>query len=294
MHVDFFNPEPHLRLRWAHATPTSPQAAIVLCHGRTEFIEKYYPLIQRLVAMNFEVFTLDWRGQGGSTRLLTDPLKGHLESLDDLVLDLHLFMQEVVTPRRISDRVALLAHSLGGHVALRYLYHHPTSFQRAAVTAPVIAPCHKLPFPILGQAARLMVRLGRGEQYVIGPSDPFALCYEDNRYTSDIPRFEQMMSTLRDHPDHALGAITWGFLKALYDSSVILDQPDHARRIHTPLLVATAGQDEIVDTPSALRFAAMLPDATLYNIPESMHEILMERDEYLEPFLESFRRFVMA
>src|SRR5215469_12858990 len=47
----------------------------VLLNGQTEFIEKYFEVIDDLRVRGFSVATMDWRGQGGSIRALTDPLR---------------------------------------------------------------------------------------------------------------------------------------------------------------------------------------------------------------------------
>ena len=40
----------------------------VLLNGQTEFIEKYFEVIDELRGRGFAVATMDWRGQGGSSR----------------------------------------------------------------------------------------------------------------------------------------------------------------------------------------------------------------------------------
>ena len=46
--------------------------------GRGEFIEKYFEVIADLRRRGFAVATMDWRGQGGSQRMLPNPRKGHV------------------------------------------------------------------------------------------------------------------------------------------------------------------------------------------------------------------------
>src|SRR5579864_9137617 len=59
-------------------TTTSRNRICVLLNGQTEFIEKYFEVIDELRARGFGVVTMDWRGQGGSTRSLPNPLKAHV------------------------------------------------------------------------------------------------------------------------------------------------------------------------------------------------------------------------
>ena len=58
--------------RWPALTPR-PLGTICLFHGRSEFIEKYFEIVRDLRARGFAVATFDWRGQGGSDRLIEDP-----------------------------------------------------------------------------------------------------------------------------------------------------------------------------------------------------------------------------
>ena len=88
------------------ASAPKPRGTIVLLHGRNEAIEKYFETIRDLTAMGFWVATFDWRGQGGSERLLSDPLKGYVRRFSDYELDLERFMEHVVLP---DTRLSLLS-----------------------------------------------------------------------------------------------------------------------------------------------------------------------------------------
>src|SRR6185312_11935737 len=65
---------------------------VCLFGGRGEFIEKYFETITDLRRRGFAVATMDWRGQGGSTRLLANPAKGHAESFAQHDEDVRRFM----------------------------------------------------------------------------------------------------------------------------------------------------------------------------------------------------------
>jgi lysophospholipase len=66
--------------------------------GRAEMIEKYFEVVSELRARGFAVAVLDWRGQGGSTRMLADPRKGHVEDFAEYQIDLDAFMKQIVLP----------------------------------------------------------------------------------------------------------------------------------------------------------------------------------------------------
>ena len=65
------------------ATRGPRRGTVCLFGGRGEFIEKYFEVVADLRRRGFAVATMDWRGQGGSTRLCSNPRKGHVRSFAD-------------------------------------------------------------------------------------------------------------------------------------------------------------------------------------------------------------------
>ena len=98
----------------------------VLLNGQTEFIEKYFEVIDELRARGFSVATMDWRGQGGSVRALTNPRKVHIDSFAEYDDDLASLMEQVVAPLAKRPPIAL-AHSMGGHNLLRVMHARPNA-----------------------------------------------------------------------------------------------------------------------------------------------------------------------
>src|SRR6201986_4234150 len=58
--------------RYPAAPDVAERGVCVLLNGQTEFIEKYFEVIDELRGRGFAVATMDWRGQGGSSRALSD------------------------------------------------------------------------------------------------------------------------------------------------------------------------------------------------------------------------------
>ena len=63
------------------------RGSVVVSPGRTEPIEKYFEVVEELLARGFAVLVHDWRGQGLSHRALPDKLKGHASGFTDFVAD---------------------------------------------------------------------------------------------------------------------------------------------------------------------------------------------------------------
>ena len=84
-------------VRW-EATRGPRRGTVCLFGGRGEYAEKYFEVVADLRRRGFAVATMDWRGQGGSSRPLPNPLKGHVSSFNEFDSDLTLFMKEIVLP----------------------------------------------------------------------------------------------------------------------------------------------------------------------------------------------------
>jgi len=116
---------------------------VLLLNGRTEFIEKYLEPVQELQRRGFAVWSLDWRGQGLSSRLLPNLLPGHAVSFGDHLDDLDLLLDRLVLPglggqAKGGPPLVLLAHSMGGHLGARLLARRPGLFARAILSAPMM------------------------------------------------------------------------------------------------------------------------------------------------------------
>src|SRR5262245_63331861 len=76
-------------LRYARFDPPpGRKGTLCLFHGRAEFIEKYFEVIEEARARGFAVATLDWRGQGMSQHVLRDGRKGHVQDFTEYEIDL--------------------------------------------------------------------------------------------------------------------------------------------------------------------------------------------------------------
>src|SRR6516165_1907694 len=103
--------------RW-ETTRTPRRGTVCVFTGRGEFIEKYFEVVADLRRRGYAVAIMDWRGQGGSGRALSNPSKGYVRSFAEYDQDLTNFMKEIVLPDCQPPFIAL-AHSMGGHILLR-------------------------------------------------------------------------------------------------------------------------------------------------------------------------------
>lgn len=285
-----------VRLRYAMSRPTHGRVrgTVLLLHGRAEFIERYYETITDLDRRGFAVLTFDWRGQGGSQRVLRDPRRGHVRSFADYDTDLETMVHQVMLPDLPGPYVAL-GHSTGGQILARVLRRH-TWFSGAVLSAPFLglgeAPLPPAVVAVLapvlstvGFARAYSPGQGRGRSYLVRR-------FAGNRLTSDERRFNRSMAFVEKHPELGIGAPTIGWLNAAMVSMRNLKRT--RRKPDTPLtptLLVASGLDRVVSTRDSLGFATSHQVAAVV-IPGARHELLQERDSIRDQFWAAFDGFV--
>ncbi len=283
-----------LALRFARwPPPPGRKGTVCLFPGRAEFIEKYFETVRDLRARGFAVAMLDWRGQGGSQRLLRNPRKGYVRRFADYDIDLATFMREVVLPD-CPPPVFGLAHSMGATALIRAAHQGHRWFDRMVLLAPLIG----LPGMRRSLATRLIVRtmraFGLGGAYVPGgdasvmQQRPFI----GNLLTSDPVRYARNVAVLEAEPALAIGWPTVAWADAAFRMMGTLADPAYAAKIRQPMLIIAAGHDQIVSTLAIDEFSARLRTGSHLIVPGARHELLMESDRFRGQALAAFDAFV--
>ncbi len=277
----------------APASARGSERVCVLLNGQTEFLEKYEEVAGELSERGFTVASLDWRGQGGSERLLPNWLKAHVGDFAEYDADLAAFMDEVVRPLTSKPPIAL-AHSMGGHILMRALHDRPGLFAAAMASAPMLR-AQTRGYPRSAARALCYVEnlAGRQADWIWGMAerDPLKLAFEDNLVTSDRARYARTGAILSAQNDLRLAGPTWGWLEAAYRSMERVMTKGFPEAIRTPILVVGAGRDRIVDTKAAREFTPRLKKGIYLEIAEAEHEILMENDSIRARFWDAFDGF---
>jgi lysophospholipase len=281
-------------LRFARfAPPPGRKGTLCLFHGRAEFIEKYFEVVQEARERGLAVATLDWRGQGLSQHALRDKRKGHVGDFSEYETDLETFMKEVVLPDCPPPFFAL-GHSMGATILIRAAYRNRRWFDRVVLSAPLI-DLNLTAMPRVVHASILFARLlGLGTSYIPAggataiASQPFA----GNPLTSDPVRYARTSAIIDAEPALGLGSPTIAWTSAAFRAMREFADPAYAARIRQPLLILAAGQDVIVSTAAIEQFAIRLRAGAHLVIPGARHEILMEQDRYRGQFWAAFDAFV--
>ena len=261
---------------------------MLLFHGYTEFIEKYYEVIGHLRSRGYSVVTFDWRGQGLSTRLLPNRCKGHVEDYADFLSDALLVHEECIVD--LPGPHLLLGHSMGGHLGLRFLQDYPDRFEKAVLSAPMMG-WDQFPLGVARAIAEANVALGQDTSYtwLRGDPDPHNRV---NDVTNDQERFKRTMAFWDKVPDLKLGGPTWRWLQQATSSIARIMDRDRLIRVKTPVLVASAEHDKIISSSKHLNLPFLNTTFTILPIANAMHEILQETDEVQARFWKGFDQFV--
>ncbi len=286
-----------VRLRamaWPQTGGNAAKGSVLILQGRTEFIEKYYETIGELCARGFAVAAFDWRGQGLSGRPLEDNHKGHVMDFSEYHHDLDAFLEQCVLPG-LPPPHTLLAHSMGAHIAVRYLHAHPQPFARAILCSPM-AYINTAPLPHFAARAIafLGVRLGKMESYVPGGGvyDPGRFAFEGNPLTHDAARYAREAQLFQCRPELVIGSPTLGWLDAAYRSMAIVMQPEFGAAVKTPVLMLYGDQERVSLPRYQALLASRLGNCQALCLSGARHEILQETDDIRARFWAAFERFV--
>lgn len=302
--VDDFLTRPHgVRLRtaiWpaAHTATAGrghARGTVLLLHGRTEFLEKYAETVAALQQRGFAVCSFDWRGQGLSSRLLPDPRKGHVGSYQDYLDDLHAVITERMQGNPVTPRPWLvLAHSMGGHIALRYAHDHPGLWAGAVLSVPMIDIALPAPIRAIADSAVHFWSNWAGDDHytpLASAQTAYETPFYGNMLTSDPVRYQYNQELVRRYPHCVIGGTTWGWVRQSLDSVAILRQPRTLTHIDIPVLLLRAGADQVVDQTAIAEAADWLPDAQLVDFPDARHDLLQEQDHHLARLWQNFDTF---
>jgi lysophospholipase len=282
-----------LRAAWWEATSGVARGTVCLMQGRAEFIEKYFETIADLRRRGFAVFSFDWRGQGGSERLLAEPRKGYVRRYDDYALDLAAAldrMEALDLPRPFFG----VAHSMGATATLIALARGEERLARCLLSAPFIAIHEKRAPRGAGTLALVLTALGAARSFIPGGGATSIMTkpFKHNFLTSDPVRYRRTAAILEAASFLGIGDPTVGWIRASFRAFSEMARLDFGFTFRTPLLFVTAGDDTLVSSRAAEALAQRIKGAGLIGVPHARHEIMMERDIYREQFLAALDAFI--
>ena len=280
-------------LRWGHLPVANARAQCVLVGGFGEFIEKHFETVRDLGARGIEVWCLDWRGQGRSARPRRLPTRARARKFDRDAADLAAFASAKLSaslPR------LLVAHSMGGAIALVCLRRHPKLFAAAILSSPMLGlRIGKIPPTLLrcitapARAAGLGVCLLPGAKRWRPKGAPSP---ERSRISTDPERCQLRYVWFSADPALRHDPATYGWLDSALALIARIQKPEFLAGVHTPILLGTPERELVVSPAAQRRAARLLPDCTLVELSQSKHDPFLERDPIRDEWLGRVDQFI--
>jgi lysophospholipase len=255
------------------------RGSILFQGGRGDIIEKYLELFHHWHGEGWNVTAFDWRGQGGSGRLATDPHVGHCVDFGVWIDDLSGFVS-AWTARTPGPHI-IMGHSMGGHLVLRALAEKRIAPDAAVMIAPMLGfETGPLPLRVVAWAVRQLARLWPERAAWKVNERPAPRSASRQKFlTSDVDRYSDELWWKHEKPELELGPPSLKWLEQAYGSALDLESSQGVGQISIPVLVLGTLGDQLVSPAAIPRFAARIPNSTLKMFDASVaHEILRERD----------------
>lgn len=209
-----------------------------------------------------------------------------VNSFEDYVDDF-VYFATTISKEHLQVPVYLVAHSMGGMIASIAMSRLPTLINRAVLCAPMLQnKCgmkvtnyqYPLPQPLTYWITSIACYMGGGAMHALGyftekPTDNLPI----NVYTSDRKQLDQWMALRMRYPNNLIA------------SCVTNDWVMHTIRackkfalrygfVKTNTLILSAETDYLVYNRAMAMFVKNPPNAKMFTIPNTFHELLMEKE----------------
>lgn len=234
---------------------------LVMIHGLA-LDSRIWTDLPALLAKKFKVLNYDLRGHGRSFAPETGySYRDHLSDLKWLLTELGL------------SKISILAHSMGGAIAIKYALNAPSNVESLVLLAPhVVGYTEYVNWPNVYRTARLI------------DIDQARISWETFRLFKNLrkgtPEKELFDHCVKEFP----GKVWTDAQAARYVEESDLKILD---RLEAPTLLL-CGSDDHDFLPLAKIVNARIQRGSLYEIPECSHMIHLERPDILERELKGF------
>ena len=281
---------------WALRTFDRPAAgkrgSILWLGGRGDIFEKYLESMAAWHDAGWHISSFDWRGQGGSGRLLADRRVGHIDDFSVWLADLTAFWRDW-TARTPAPHV-IMGHSMGGHLVLRGLVEARIAPRAAVLSAPMLGFAGRIPQPVASIVARLLGTIAPRKsawKQNERPAPPDAS--RQAFLTCDAQRYADELWWKSAKPELDIGPPSWGWMAASSRSFAAIHREGAVEAIRTPVLTVATDGDLLVNPGAIRRTAARLARGELLMFDKSVaHEVLREIDSVRDVAMARISQFL--
>lgn len=261
----------------------NPVANLIIGPGMREFTQGYFETIRDFSDRGYNVYFLNWMGQGGSESIL--PGRFHrMARIFGFDRDARNLIQYAETQVPDNAPKVYLGHSTGGLIGLLAAIRSPKTFAAAALLTPFLGFLDKRARFLEAALKFLPLPEKALEHYIPGGknwmkrSAPASALQPDD-YSSDPIRMLLRDEWTSANPDLQVGDLTLGGFHEACRAIASLEKKGVAEKITTPVMLVSAGREKLVSTAAIFNMASRIPDALHIHIPEAKHETCMETDE---------------
>lgn len=271
------------------------RGSILFVGGRGDHFEKYLESFEDWRGRGWQVESFDWRGQGGSGRMTSDPVVGHADDFRVWIDDIGAYWAQ--WQQRSPGPHVIIGHSMGGHLLLRALADGAVRPDAAVLIAPMLGFTAPYPDRLGHRIAQFMVWLTMPDKaaWKVSEKPGTPLKARQMLLTHDRSRYDDEQWWRERMPELVIGPASWQWVAAAYTSFLHLAQSGRLAAVETPVLALVAGADKLVSVRAARRQLALLPNGRCHVYgPESAHEILRECDAVRDDALGRIDGFLDA
>jgi pimeloyl-ACP methyl ester carboxylesterase len=281
-----------VQLYYEQDGPLDARVTVVLVHGfcqnRDDLLFQRRALLDRFGA-RVRIVAFDLRSHGKSQRC-----DSKSATIDQLGADLYCVLTELVP----SGPVVFIGHSMGGMTVLALADAHPELFGaagRVAGVALISTSTGKLTYLTLGIPAGL-ARIGDPVVNVAlrGMRRRSALIERGRARVTDVAWvFVERLAfgpnvdpRLVEFTSQMVGATPVDVIADFYTTLTSHDKETALKNLADVPVAIVCGENDLVTPPDHSRaMAKLLPQAELVIVPETGHQVLMERPDLVNPSL---------
>ena len=283
------------RIDWPPLNPEKKcRGALLFLAGRGDHYEKYIETLHFWAVQGWRVTSIDWRGQGLSGRLVAGSNAGHIDDFSTWIADLAFFWDKWKS--ETPGPHIVVAHSMGGHLAMRALAEDAIDPVATILSAPMLSVrSNGLPISWSHAIARWKVWRGKGEKFAWKEAEkPNSVASLRRKIlTHSKRRYEDEMIWWDKRPGVKLGPSSWHWVERAIASTRMLGEAGRLESVQCPILLLAAKADQLVSTRRIIKDHQRLPNSQLLCFGlEAAHELLREVDAVRDRCLETATEFL--
>jgi lysophospholipase len=274
------------RIRYAVCSPKSAPASrvIYIANGRTEWIEKYAFLPERLnLGPGYEFVFWDHRGQGASSGAKAD-----IRSYDLFIDDMSALVAETAKNRPYS----VIAHSMGALITLTTALRGKIQPQKLVLSAPLfLVPEDTMKRRYARTLSALISRSFLGKRSVSATA--VDVDFSDNVLTHSAENYKIILSS-----QYRIPSPTFNWVYATFRATDIIYDEQLLKRLSCPVLLLAGTEETVVDPKGFELWCETVRKHSSAKIRHAVidgarHEILFESEPYFSQAVDHIKKWLV-